>query len=212
MKINNLSIIKPLLKWDDPNDFYFVQILRRKKENPEDTSYNTVIATYYIGSMEKLDKVFPEMILLAKCHNARVYINLNRRNYEQLGLQMLKKVTDCLITQSYKDVRNAYNSVCGSFHVEKPKKWVIDTDGYTPQQIEKMKNIIAELGGAVYETIPTLNGMHLITNPFNTHDFGKKWTAESSMNLPDIQKNSPTLLYYSNEEFDILKKLIIDKD
>ena len=35
MTINNLNLIKPLLKWEDPNDFYFIQILKRKKDNPE---------------------------------------------------------------------------------------------------------------------------------------------------------------------------------
>jgi hypothetical protein len=207
MTINNLDIIKTLLKWEDANDFYFTQILRRKKENPDNTSNNTVISTYCISSMESLEKLYPEMVLLAKFHNARVYINLNRRNYEQLGLQMIKKVADCLMNKAYKDIRNTYDSICGSFHVEKPKKWVIDTDGYTSGQIQMIQNLIIELGGTVYEMIPTVNGMHLITNPFNTQEFGKKWIEISAMNIPDIQKNNPTLLYYSDEDFDTLRMI-----
>jgi len=199
MTINNLNLIKPLLQWDDPNDFYFVTILKRKKDNPEYTSHKTLISAYYISSMEKLDKLFPEMILLAKFHHARVYINLNRRNYEQLGLQMIKKVADCLINKSYKDIKNAYYSICGSFHVEKNKKWVVDTDNYTSEEIQNIKNLIFELGGTIYETIPTVNGMHIITNPFNTHEFSKMWTERSNLCVPDIQKNNPTFLYYSDE-------------
>ena len=208
MVINNLDIIKPLLKWEDTNDFYFVQVLIRKKDNPDNKFYKTVISTFYVSSMESLDNLFPEMILLAKYRNARVYINLNRRNYEQLGLQMIKKVADGLINKSYKDIRNAYSSICGSFFVEKTKKWIIDTDGYTPQQIHAMKDLISELGGIIYETIPTVNGMHLITSPFNTLDFSKKCMDNIAITAPDIQKNSPTLLYYSNEDFDILKNII----
>jgi hypothetical protein len=117
----------------------------------------------------------------------------------------MKKVTDCLINKAYKDIRNAYNSICGSFTVEKPKRWVIDTDGYTPEKIQMMKTLIAELGGIVIESIPTINGMHLITNPFNTQESGKMWMKDSTMNIPDIQKNNPTLLYYSDEGVDSLK-------
>ena len=159
MTINNLEIIKPLLKWEDANDFY------------------------------------------------RVYIHLNRRNYEQLGLQMIKKVADGLINKAYKDIRNAYSSICGSFHVEKAKKWIIDTDGYTPEQIQMMKNLILELGGTIYEAIPTVNGIHLITSPFNTLDFSKK-CMDNALPAPDIQKNSPTLLYYSDEDIDTLRDMI----
>ena len=199
MTINNLEIIKPFLVWEDPNDFYFVQILKRKKENPENTANSTLITSYCISSMESLDTLFPEMKLLAKFHNARVYINLNRRNYEQLGLQMMKKVTDCLINKAYKDIRNAYTSICGSFHVEKAKKWVVDTDGYTPQQIQWIENLILELGGTIYQTLPTVNGMHLITSPFNTQEFSNKCIENNDISTPDIQKNNPTLLYYSDE-------------
>ena len=59
MTINNLELVKPLLKWDDPNDFYFIQVLKRKKDNPDDEFYKTVIATFYASSMEGLDKLFP---------------------------------------------------------------------------------------------------------------------------------------------------------
>ena len=197
--VNNFELIKPLLKWEDANDFYFVQILKRKKDNPDEEFYKTVIASYYVSSMESFEKLFPEMVVIAKFRKARIYINLNRRNYEEVGLQMIKKVADAIVNKSWKDIRNAYNSVCGSFQYEKNKKWIIDTDGYTSEQIQKMKNLILELGGTIYLTLPTVNGMHLITSSFNTLDFTKKCQDNISMSVPDIQRNSPTLLYYSNE-------------
>jgi hypothetical protein len=83
--------------------------------------------------------------------------------------------------------------------VEKTKRWVVDTDGYTPEEIQRMKNLIFELGGSIYATIPTINGILLIVNPFNTQEFSKKWTENSNLCVPDIQKNNPTLLYYCDE-------------
>jgi hypothetical protein len=32
--IDNLELIKPLLSFEDENDFYYLQILKRKKDNP----------------------------------------------------------------------------------------------------------------------------------------------------------------------------------
>jgi len=162
--------------------------------------------------MESFDKLMPEMVMLAKFHKARIYINLNRRNFEQLGLQMVKKVADCLINKEYKNVKNAFNSISGSFHVEKPKRWIIDTDGYTPQEIQSIKDLIFELGGTILETIPTLNGKHIITNPFNVQEFSIKWTKMTEINgkcMPEIQKNNATLLYYSDDDYDILRKICI---
>ena len=75
----------------------------------------------------------------------------------------------------YKDIRNVFDSVCGSYFVEKPKRWIVDTDDCTPQEIQSIKNLIFELGGTILETIPTVNGMHIITNPFNVQEFSIKW-------------------------------------
>jgi len=226
MEINNLELIRPFIDPIDENDFWFCQILRRKKENPDNTSNSRVIKTYYIRSADHLEERFGEMMILSKYHRARVYINLNRRNFEQLGLQMMKKVADCLINRTYRDIRNAYNSVCGNFHVEKEKKWIVDLDDnlcsleceeegiivnkdYLPMVIR----LITGLGGVIYAGLPTLNGTHLITSPFNSKLFYDNILAERAglVNLPDIQKNNPTLLYYSDDEIVTMPQNILDK-
>ena len=33
--MNNFQKIKPVLKFENENDFYFIQILKRRKDNPE---------------------------------------------------------------------------------------------------------------------------------------------------------------------------------
>ena len=35
MSVNNLELIKPLLKFEDEWDFYFLQIIQRKKDNTD---------------------------------------------------------------------------------------------------------------------------------------------------------------------------------
>jgi len=223
MEINNIELVKQFINPISEDDFWFLQILRRKKENPDNGSNSTVIATYYIHSIEHLDKVFEEMKILSRFHRARVYINLNRRNYEQLGLQMIKKVSDCLINKAYKDIKNAYDSICGSFHVEKEKKWIVDIDDnhdsiaihHTNQRV--LYSFIEELGGIVYQILPTLNGVHWITSPFSTMAFGYKIIGYNLANpemkcpIPDIQKNNPTLLYYSDDAIVTMPENWIEK-
>ena len=48
--INNLKIIKSLLTFESKDDFYYLQILQRKKENPQLGSNRRVIKNYYINS------------------------------------------------------------------------------------------------------------------------------------------------------------------
>jgi len=54
--IDNLDKIKPLLNFESEDDFYYLQILQRKKENPELGSNSRVIKNYYIKSVEELEK------------------------------------------------------------------------------------------------------------------------------------------------------------
>ena len=53
-KVDNLEALLPFLKFDDKDDFYYLQILQRKKENPQLGSNSRVIKNYYIKSTDKL--------------------------------------------------------------------------------------------------------------------------------------------------------------
>ena len=49
--IDNFEKIKEFLNFNE-GEFYFLQILKRKKENPEQTGNSKVIKTYYISNFE----------------------------------------------------------------------------------------------------------------------------------------------------------------
>jgi hypothetical protein len=199
--INNIEIIKTLLEFNSQDEFYHLQVLKRKKENPELGSNSYVVKTYYVGSIDYLESKMPEIINLCEFHNARAYINLNRRSYEQLSLQVLKKIIDQMSNQDFKSIKNAYDSVCGSFIKEPNKKWIVDLDDVAPEEVSPLmlahidyhcEPIATSLEeGKCLTIIPTKNGCHLITKPFNTKTFSDKYPDI------DIQKNNPTLLYMS---------------
>ena len=47
--IDNINYVLPFLVFEDRNDFYYLQILQRKKENPQLGSNSRVIKNYYIN-------------------------------------------------------------------------------------------------------------------------------------------------------------------
>jgi hypothetical protein len=193
--VNNLELIKTLLDFTSDDDFYFVQIIQRKKDNPETRWTNNsarIVKAYYIRSVEQLDKQFSEMKLLADTYNARVGINLNKRSFERTALHMLKKVTDQILNKDFASVRRAYNSVCGEYSIG-DRIWLIDVDNIDGVPVEDtplIEFITCQQpeGDKVLGKIPTKNGYHLITKPFNTILWRMSYEHQ-------IHKNNPTILY-----------------
>lgn len=52
MVVDNFIQIKDLLKFDSADDFYFCQIIKRKKENKDIGNNSHVVKTYYVKSRE----------------------------------------------------------------------------------------------------------------------------------------------------------------
>jgi hypothetical protein len=189
--VDNFEQIKSLLQFDNDDQFYFVQIIKRKKENKELGSNSHIVKFYYIKAAEDLDKNKEEMKLLAHFHNARVCINLNKRSFERTAFHTLKKITDQILNKDFKSARKAYNSVCGMYAGEQDKTWIVDIDekGRYANEVLKDLDEIQPVGDKLISIIETKNGVHLITKPFNLQKF-KEW-------FPDIEvhKNNPTIIY-----------------
>lgn len=190
--VDNLEQIKSLLSFESEDDFYFVQIIKRKKEHPELGSNNYMVKAYYISSIESLERDYEEMKCLANFHNARVCINLNKRSYEKLAFQNLKKVADQIMNKDYKSVRKSYNSVVGQFSNDNNKKWILDIDNNDEEYDRKLQlyiHSIEPFGSKLYANIKTKNGHHLITKPFNMQNFNNQYSDI------EVHKDNPTILY-----------------
>lgn len=211
--VDNFELINGLLDFSEKDTFFFVQVLRRRKENPEQESNNRVINNYYLYSKDELMKKKDAIIADCDSHNARAYINLNRLDLRKIALLTMQRIAKLLVDGDYKAVKNAYASICGSHHSDKNKKWVVDIDrpkivlasdedqtlreftipfGFD-KYIDRIATAIAlvpPLGvQKILARIPTKNGIHLITRPFNLMEFKKH-------NLGvEVHKNNPTLLY-----------------
>jgi|TARA_R110000737_G_scaffold179024_1_gene203254 hypothetical protein len=192
--INNIEIVKPLLLFEK-GWVYHVQIIQRKKDNPDNFMKNhRVIKHYYIRSLDYLEKKFPEMTKLADTYNARVMINLNPKDNTKVTIRCIGLLASYLEKGSDEAAYKAYSSAIGKTPSE-DKKWLIDiddvveTDFVTLGFIEELITESQPEGAKIIARIPSKTGMHLITKPFDLRAF-KKWYPEI-----DIHKNNPTSIY-----------------
>lgn len=188
--IDNFEQIKELLTFEYEDEFYYCQILKRKKEHPELDSNSYVVKTYYIKSIEHLERNKGEMICLAEYHNARVYFSLNKRSFEKTCFHTLKKITDQIMNKDYRSALGAFSSVCGMYSTG-DKTWIVDIDqkGRVSNEILKHIDNCEPVGDKLISILNTKNGIHLITKPFNLKEFKIKYP-----NI-DVHKNNPTILY-----------------
>lgn len=195
--VDNFEQIRSLLKWRTEDDFYFLQILQRKKDHKEgrvngSNNNSRLIRAYFIKNLDHFDFIRPEVVELCKLFNARAGINLNRRSFKKMALQQLRKVTDQILNEQYNKAHKAYSSVCGAYSNESDKNWILDIDevGRSTNNIILFAERECKPEGLKYvATIPSKNGYHLIMRPFDLSKFREEF--------PDIEvhKNNPTNLY-----------------
>lgn len=190
MKVDNYQTIRSLLQFDDPDLFYFLQIMKRRKDNPELEKDMILIDNRYYYSMKEFDMDENWVRFLCDHCNARAYLRLNRRSAKQVAFKTLSRTAEIISNGDYKNVKRTYLSVAGEFHSEKEKTWIVDLDG--DYELEKVIQTIESLDPPIQKVrsiIPTKNGVHLISKPFQKNLFLQRFP-----NI-DIHTDNPTLLY-----------------
>ena len=106
--VDNFELIeqymaKQALTWKE-GDCYYVQLLRRQADDPmiggvKDKKYHgnmhsRSIKDYLIKSVDHLEDVKQQIIEFCKLENVRAYIRLNKRNYKNIALQMMKHIAE----------------------------------------------------------------------------------------------------------------------
>lgn len=188
------NLIKPFLKFDNEDDFYYLQIIQRKKENPHLGSNSRVIKNYYIRNINYLEKHYNEIKTLCNVFNARAMLRLNKRSYRKVAFKALQNVANTMSNEEYKHISKAYDSACGKGHNDKEKKWIVDVDVNDSHVNEgELCNFINSCQpldrNKIYTRLPTKNGYHLLTKPFNTKEFSGRYPKV------EIHKDNPINLY-----------------
>lgn len=207
MAIDNFDRIKDLFYFNEGNNMFFhCQILRRGKDHPDLPAANKLIQSWLVRSREHLDKLKEEIVFLCEHYKARAYINVAGKDFDKLNALILRKLAENNYTGNIINPWHIYNSACGEL-TSRQKSWVVDVDSKHP---DDQFEVLEELDGIWLEThpehkeyldnlnrqrvylrasIPTLNGVHFITRPFNLQKFKEKFPHI------DVHKNNPTVLY-----------------
>ena len=201
--IDNFELIKSFLKFPNDDIYYHLQILRRGKDHPELPAANRVIKAYFICNLEGLDYVEDEVKKLCKFFGARAYINLAPKSIKKTTMLQIKYLAQRAYEGDFKKIWKSWNICAGEIKGEEPR-WVVDIDSKDKFEILEIKRFINSLSAKmlpmldtipptdrelVLIEIPTKNGVHLITKPFNLYQFEKVYSKI------DVHKNNPTLLY-----------------
>ena len=206
MSVNNFEKISRLLKFESEHDFYFIQIIRRPKENPglrEGKGNRTrCVKSYYVYSKEQLEMHREEIITLCEMFNARAYIKMNYCDASKIALHMIKEVSDYILSDNLRGIKRCYDSCCGKYSGgDKDRKyWIIDLDGCDEVAMsETLTEIIDECkpdGNKVIDIIKTKNGAHLLTKPFDKMKFSELISKiDTTITPDDIKKEALTILY-----------------
>lgn len=193
--IDNFELIKPLLEFEQEEDeYYVIYILKRRKDNPEMEGDSKVIKDYYVTSLKYLESKKEEIIKLCEVFNARAVINLNRKSYKDTAFVMLEKLALALSEEKYQGVRNLYRKSSGNAKIVGQKRWILDIDEKLPEErIKQFCTFIHRLrpeGKKEIALLPSKNGWHLITTPFDLKTFNE----QEVFNF-EVKRDNPTNLY-----------------
>ena len=195
--IDNLELIRPLLNFSEPGDFYMLYVFKRKKDQPEGERDNhqsvRTIKTYCIESIDHLEARYEEIRQLCEMFKARAYIHVQKQNHADVSLNMMVALAQRIQDGNHKQ-QGLFDSVVGQVKTQE-KRWIVDIDTKENGIENLISNEIYMLrpeGPKVEMVIPTKNGYHLITSKFDAKTFKERFPEM------DIQKKNPTLLYYPN--------------
>lgn len=191
MTINNFEQIKNFIDFG-PKDYYFLQIIKRRKENPDMRTGVQVIKSYFIDSLEKFERKMPQIIELCENNNARAYFSLNKRNFNNTAHHMINYVNGLIMSGQENAIHKAFELCTGKYAADKDKKWILDVDIKDRTIINSINKVLQKLkpeGNKIKIVLPTKNGFHIITSPFDPREYNKMHPDH------EIHKDSPTILY-----------------
>lgn len=170
VEVDNFEAIGNLLDFKDPNDtIYFVQIVKRDKDNPGYHSHHnaaTYLKEYYFEGLDEFKGSESEIKELCKKENARAYIWMNARSkkvidkWTQINLSRMRR------HRGMKDKfdGNAKALAAGrSFDDPSRPLCFIDVDSDDPKDIDMALKIIEYHGiKPIYSYRSLNNGIHII--------------------------------------------------
>lgn len=188
--VDNIKLIKSFIKPKSEDSFYYLQIIQRRKENPDMKTNSRTIKTYCVNSIDYLESHYEEIKAICDSLNARAMINLNQRSYYKTAYKNLENIAGVMSNFQFDKINKCYERACGQGHDDNLTKWILDVDQpFTDFQYRELHKDIESFGGTILNSIPSASGYHIITSSFRLDQFKGKYPEI------EVQKNNPTNLY-----------------
>lgn len=209
---DNFKLIKDFIqsRWGGQFDsftdaFYTVEIIGRAKDNARIIAGNHKFKTYYIRTIEDLDKYENEIKLLCDTLNMRAYVSINHKSMRHVTLNTIAEYANRIAQDNFDKPYSVFDSCAAKYTERSEQLWIIDVDKEDCDRfgcgrddlISYYRYIIeneCEPKKKVVEIVPTKSGGHIITHPFNTVEFANKACRGKTVEGL-IKKNHLTLLY-----------------
>lgn len=216
--VDNFDRIRELLTWENPGDYYYVQLILRKKDAA--TTFGNknnsarLITTYQFFDIERFDLKRAEIIRLCESERCRAGINLNKRNEELITYELNCQLADRIRSKNFKGINGILNTANGAkindeeeeneliFKGSTDKYWLLDCDSleeYTVALRILNEVDLRPVGNKIIAVLPTYSGYHIITNRFDRQYFDNECRSILGKTV-DIHKNNPVCLYYPEKD------------
>ena len=190
--VDNFDKIREYMERQLPDwkegDCYYIQLLRRSSDDPmingqKDPKYHgnmhsRSIKDYFVKSIDHLNVLEDEIKLLCKTFNVRAYIRLNKRNYKQIAMHMLKHVADQAASgDSFSSPYRVVSSAAGlSNCAGKNRTWLLDIDKEYVEHEQEIIDMILECEpykSKIDETVELWCGLHDEVDALEINDWKK---------------------------------------
>lgn len=145
MIINNIENIKfHVLRFEQPDDFYMLSILQRKKDHPESTSANEnarMLYNTYVRNVPYFERKIPLIKEFCEKFHARCYIKPQVRSGKQINRQLLKFMCDQVDNWDL-NYYTLTREIISGFHDSRDKRIVLDLDDITYEQVKEIEDTV----------------------------------------------------------------------
>jgi hypothetical protein len=178
MEINNFNKIKNILEFGKFNDsvFYKIQIIKRRKENPNLNNNSIQVKSYEIYSHSEFERIEEEIKLICNLYNARAYIKIvpiSERLVKSYFMEKILRESREFISNP-SQIRVIFDSVCSMKETSLEDKWFIDVDTKDENVVNNVISFISNKNpvqnSKVVAILDTQNGFHIVTNKFDSSE------------------------------------------
>lgn len=184
-EIDNFDKVANVLNLSDPDEFYFVQIIRRQKDNPHaGVKYAEYPKHWNVRTGSELQAIKDEVKSICNTYNARAYIRLNPRKKSMANARAQEIIKQSLKHKQKITYDEAFAMASGhSFKTRQHTKdfpvTMIDIDTTDPKVHKQVLDQLKKAGINILLTYETLNGgLHIVMPNRDACKLDFKWADE----------------------------------